>query len=133
MGYTHYWTSRGFTGKEWSQLTSATTAIIDRAKQSGIEVAAPEPDGPARLNDLLEQGERKVRALENEERAVLTLLNPAVGTGELATLRSNLEKLKVAADFHQGLGLEPNGDAVPAMLVRVARQLTDADNVVAIR
>jgi adenylate cyclase len=84
----------------------------------------------ARLNELLEQGERKARALEDKERAVMTLLNPAVGTGELATLRSNLEKLRVAADFHQGLGLEPNGDAVPAMLVRVARQLTDADNVV---
>lgn len=52
MGYTHYWTSRGFTGEEWSQLTSATAAIIDRAKQSGIEVAGPNSDGPAQINDL---------------------------------------------------------------------------------
>ena len=52
MGYTHYWTSRGFTGKEWSQLTSATSAIIDRAIQSGIEVTGPESEGPARANDL---------------------------------------------------------------------------------
>ena len=52
MGYTHYWTSRGFTGKEWSQLPSATTAIADRAKQSGIEIAGPESEGSARINDL---------------------------------------------------------------------------------
>jgi len=52
MGYTHYWTSRGFTGKEWSQLTSATTAIIERAKKSGIEFVDPMPEGPAHIRDL---------------------------------------------------------------------------------
>lgn len=52
MGYTHYWTSRGFTGKEWSQLTSATNSIIDRAKQSGIEVAGSDSEGTALINDL---------------------------------------------------------------------------------
>ena len=52
MGYTHYWSSRGFTGKEWSQLASATTSIIDRAKQSGIEIAGPMSEGPAQINDL---------------------------------------------------------------------------------
>ena len=52
MGYTHYWTSRGFTGKEWSQLTSATTAIVDRATKSGIEIAGPMSEGPAQINDL---------------------------------------------------------------------------------
>ena len=52
MGYTHYWTSRGFTGKEWSQLTSATTAIIDRAYQLGIEIVGPMSEGPAQINDL---------------------------------------------------------------------------------
>ena len=52
MGYTHYWTSRGFTGKEWSQLTSATTAIIDRAKASDIEIAGPMSEGTAQISDL---------------------------------------------------------------------------------
>ena len=52
MGYTHYWTSRGFTGKEWSQLTSATTAIIDRATKSGIEIVGPMSEGPAQISDL---------------------------------------------------------------------------------
>lgn len=52
MGYTHYWTGRGFTGKEWSQLTSATAEIIARAKQSGIEIAGPESAGPAQITDL---------------------------------------------------------------------------------
>jgi hypothetical protein len=52
MGYTHYWTSRGFTGKEWSQLTSATAAIIERAKKSGIEVVDPMSEGPAHIRDL---------------------------------------------------------------------------------
>ena len=52
MGYTHYWTSRGFAGKEWSQLTSATTAIIDRAKQTGIEIVGPMTEGPAQISDL---------------------------------------------------------------------------------
>ena len=52
MGYTHYWTSRGFTGKEWSQLTSATAAIIERAKKSGIEIVDPMSEGPAHIRDL---------------------------------------------------------------------------------
>ena len=52
MGYTHYWTSRGFAGEEWSQFTSATTAIIDRAKESGIEIAGPMSEGPAQISDL---------------------------------------------------------------------------------
>jgi adenylate cyclase len=84
----------------------------------------------ARLNELLEQGERKMKALEDKEKAVQTQLQPALGVGELATLRGNLDKLRTASDFHQGLGLEPSSDAVPTMLVRVTRQLTDADNVV---
>jgi adenylate cyclase len=84
----------------------------------------------ARLDALLEQGERKMKALEDKEKAVQTLLQPSLGAGELATVRANLEKLRTASDFHQGLGLEPSGEAVPTMLVRVARQLTDADNVV---
>lgn len=84
----------------------------------------------ARLNELLDRGEEKLRVLEDKEKLVQTQLNAAMGVGELATLRNNLEKLRIASDFHQGLGLEPNADAVPAMLVRVARQLTDADNVV---
>ena len=52
MGYTHYWTSRGFTGKQWSQLSSATTAIIDRAQKSGIEIVGPMCEGPAQTNDM---------------------------------------------------------------------------------
>lgn len=52
MGYTHYWTGRGFTGKEWSQLTSATTTIIDRAQHTGIEVVGPMSGGPAQISDL---------------------------------------------------------------------------------
>lgn len=52
MGYTHYWTCRGFTGEEWSQLTSATTEIIARAKQSGIDIAGRDSAGPALVNDL---------------------------------------------------------------------------------
>lgn len=84
----------------------------------------------ARLNELLDRGEQKLKVIEDKERVVQTQLNVAMGVGELATLRANLEKLRIASDFHQGLGLEPNADAVPAMLVRVARQLTDADNVV---
>jgi pSer/pThr/pTyr-binding forkhead associated (FHA) protein len=84
----------------------------------------------ARLNELLDEGERRIKALDDKERLVETQLNAAMGVGELATLRTNLEKLRIASDFHQGLGLEPDGAAVPTMLVRVARQLTDADNVV---
>jgi hypothetical protein len=52
MGYTHYWTSRGFTGKKWSQLTSGTTAIIARAKRSGIEVAGSDSEGTVQVTDL---------------------------------------------------------------------------------
>ena len=52
MGYTHYWTGRGVTGKEWSQLTSATTGIVARAQQSGIEIAGPDSEGPVLINDL---------------------------------------------------------------------------------
>ena len=52
MGYTRQWTSRGFTGKEWSQLTSATTAIIDRAQQTGIEIVGPMSAGPAQIDEL---------------------------------------------------------------------------------
>ena len=52
MGYAHYWTSRGFTGKEWSQLTSAAMGIIARAKQSGIEIAGPNSVGAALVDDL---------------------------------------------------------------------------------
>lgn len=84
----------------------------------------------ARIQHLLEKGEKKARAEEEEDRGPQTELNSAVGVGEISLLRNNLEKLRIASDFHQGLSLEPNGDAVPAMLVRVARLLTDADNVV---
>jgi adenylate cyclase len=91
----------------------------------------------AKLNQLLDEGEKKLwsaaekeRAATDKERAIETQLNAAVGVGELAALRTNLDKLRTASDFHQGLGLEPSGAAVPTMLVRVARQLTDADNVV---
>lgn len=53
MGYTHYWTSRGFTDKEWSQLTSATKGIIARAQQSGIEVAGPQGEGAPIIDDRI--------------------------------------------------------------------------------
>jgi adenylate cyclase len=83
-----------------------------------------------RVQQLLEKGERKARAAEDPARGPPTELNSAVGVGEISLLRTNLEKLRTASDFHQGLALEPNADGVPVMLVRVARQLTDADNVV---
>jgi adenylate cyclase len=84
----------------------------------------------ARLQQLLDEGEQKLERKTEKERAIETQLNSAVGVGEISLLRNNLEKLRIASDFHQGLSLEPNGDGVPAMLVRVTRQLTDADNVV---
>jgi adenylate cyclase len=85
----------------------------------------------ARLNELLTSGERKSNGPDAvTDRALEKQLTAGVGVGELATLHNNLEKLRIASDFHQGLGLEPDGSAVPAMLVRVTRQLTDADHVV---
>ena len=53
MGYTHYWTSRGFTDKEWSQLTSATKEIIARVQQSGIEIAGPQGEGAPIIDDRI--------------------------------------------------------------------------------
>ena len=53
MGYTHYWTSRGFTGNEWSQLTSATSGIVARAQQSGIEVAGQQGEGAPIIDDRI--------------------------------------------------------------------------------
>ena len=53
MGYTHYWTSRVFTGKEWSQLTSATAGIIARARQSGIEIAGHQGEGAPIIDDRI--------------------------------------------------------------------------------
>jgi hypothetical protein len=53
MGYTHYWTSRGFTDKEWSQLAPATKEIIARAQKSGIAIAGLQGEDAAIIDDRI--------------------------------------------------------------------------------
>jgi len=53
MGYTHYWTSRGFTTDEWSHLTTATKEIFDRARRKGVELAGLQGEGAAIIDDRI--------------------------------------------------------------------------------